>query len=85
MELKDILTKLNPAGIQKMIDDALAKVPGLEPFVGAVKYVPQGQEPPPGTTHTLEIVSVATKQKFQVALTVKAPYGQILDILVAIF
>lgn len=81
----ELLGNLTPEGIQKLIDDQLARVPGLDRFVGSVTYVPQGKTPPEGWTHMIELVSAATPQKLQVAITGKVPYTLLVDLLLAVF
>lgn len=84
MKVTDVIGKLNPQGIQQMIDEQLARVPAAATYIEFVKYVPPGSSLPEGTTHTIEVVSVSG-QKVQIALKGKAPYAMILDLLLTVF
>lgn len=44
--------------IQKALDQLFVKYPELSQYIEWLKYVPQGAELPPGTTHTLKFANL---------------------------
>lgn len=70
--------------LQKLIDDQIARYPQVLTYVEWVKYVPQGQAFPKGTTHLLKLEAVLGKQDLLVALAVKEPYNAIATALLGV-
>lgn len=70
--------------IQAEIDTLLAKNPKVLEYVEWVKYVPQGQKLPEGTSHTLKLAAVSGADVI-VALKVKPLYAVLADALLAVF
>jgi hypothetical protein len=67
---------------QAEIDKLIAKNPQVLQYVEWVKYVPQGQPSPEGTTHTLKLAN--TLDDVVVALKVKRIYSVLVDALLKV-